>query len=178
MSTDVEGLTTPIVYPSTGVIWGVVRSMWNWVTLSGYNLLSLGSNLKYYIQNSKDGNFFDVTPIRDTATAVATAFTTNTATNTATTTTHTPPHPSHIDCTSYKTTPFHAASPPAHANVTLFPCTPQQQQTSHFSPAHHCSTHAARAPSPRSAAPALLSSISPETTRDASTHHHCIIIAS
>ena len=82
LSTDVEGLTTPIVYPSTGVIWGVVRSMWNWVTLSGYNLLSLGSNLKYYIQNSKDGNFFDVTPIRDTATAVPNAFTTNTATNT------------------------------------------------------------------------------------------------
>jgi hypothetical protein len=82
LSTDVEGLTTPIVYPSTGVLWGVVRSMWNWVTLSGYNLLSLGSNLKYYIQNSKDGNFFDVTPIRDTATAVPNAFTTNTATNT------------------------------------------------------------------------------------------------
>jgi len=87
LSTDVEGVTTSIVYPPTGTLWGVVRSMWNWVTLSGYNLLALGSNLKYYIQNSNGGNFFDVTPIRDTATGVANAFTTNTATNTPTQTT-------------------------------------------------------------------------------------------
>lgn len=66
--------------PSTGTFWGVCRSMWNWITLSGYNLLSLGTNLKYYIQNGPGGNFYDVTPITGippAATVVASnAFTT------------------------------------------------------------------------------------------------------
>ena len=66
--------------PSTGTFWGVCRSMWNWITLSGYNLLSLGTNLKYYIQNGNGGSFYDVTPITgvppaDTVVA-ANAFTT------------------------------------------------------------------------------------------------------
>lgn len=87
LSTSIAGVTTAIIYPSTGTLWGVVRSMWNWVTLSGYNLLSLGSNLKYYIQNGNGGSFYDVTPLRDTNTGVANAFTTNTATNTDTQTT-------------------------------------------------------------------------------------------
>lgn len=52
--------------PSTGTFWGVCRNMWNWITLSGYNLLALGTNLKYYIQNGPGGAFYDVTPIRDT----------------------------------------------------------------------------------------------------------------
>jgi len=66
LSTDVAGVSTAIVYPTTGVLWGVVRSMWNWITLSSFNLLALGSSLKYYIQSSPGGNFFDVTPIRGT----------------------------------------------------------------------------------------------------------------
>jgi hypothetical protein len=37
--------------------------LWNWVTLSGYNLLGLGTNLKYYIQNGTGGLFYDITPI-------------------------------------------------------------------------------------------------------------------
>jgi len=82
LSTDIAGVSTAIVYPTTGVLWGIVRSMWNWITLSSFNLLALGSSLKYYIQSSPGGDFFDVTPIRDTAVAVANAFTTNTATNT------------------------------------------------------------------------------------------------
>ena len=49
--------------PSTGTFWGVCRNMWNWITLSGYNLLALGTNLKYYIQNGPGGAFYDVTPI-------------------------------------------------------------------------------------------------------------------
>jgi hypothetical protein len=40
--------------------------MWNWLTLAGNNLLGLGTNLKFYIQNSTGGNFYDVTPIRAT----------------------------------------------------------------------------------------------------------------
>lgn len=49
--------------PPTGTLWGVCRALWNWITLSGYNLLALGTNLKYYIQNGPGGAFYDVTPI-------------------------------------------------------------------------------------------------------------------
>jgi hypothetical protein len=63
LATTIAGVATTILTPSTGTLWGVVRSLWNWVTLSGYNLLSLGSNLKFYIQNSNGGSFYDVTPI-------------------------------------------------------------------------------------------------------------------
>ena len=64
-----------------GAFWGVVKSMWNWLNLTGYNLLGVGTNLKYYIQNSSGGAFNDVTPIRLTHTTVASAFTTATSTN-------------------------------------------------------------------------------------------------
>jgi len=43
--------------------------MWNWINLVGYNLLSVGTNYKYYIQNSSGGAFNDVTPIRATTAA-------------------------------------------------------------------------------------------------------------
>ena len=76
-----NGPNTSTLQPSTGTIWGVCRSLWNWLNLAGFNLMGLGTNLKYYIQNGTGGGFYDVTPIRDTATAVANAFTTNTATN-------------------------------------------------------------------------------------------------
>jgi len=46
---------------------GVARSMANWSTLGGQNLLALGTNLKYYIERS--GLYFDVTPIRLTTDA-------------------------------------------------------------------------------------------------------------
>ena len=51
--------------------------MWNWITLAGYNLLGLGTNLKFYIQNGPNGDLNDVTPIRATATGVTNAFTTD-----------------------------------------------------------------------------------------------------
>jgi hypothetical protein len=63
LSTDLAGVATTILYPSTGTLWGIVRSMWNWVTLNGYNLLSLGTNQKFYIQNGTSGFFYDVTPL-------------------------------------------------------------------------------------------------------------------
>ena len=67
--------------PPTGSFWGTCRSLWNWVTLAGYNLMGLGTHLKYYIQQSNGGNFYDVTPIRYTSTVAANAFTTiNTST--------------------------------------------------------------------------------------------------
>ena len=52
--------------PPTGSFWGVCRSLWNWVNLAGYNLLGLGTNLKFYIQNGPGGFFYDVTPLRAT----------------------------------------------------------------------------------------------------------------
>ena len=68
---------------SSGAYWGIAKSLWNWINLSGNNLLSLGTNLKYYIQNSSGGAYNDVTPIRLTNTATASAFTTATSTNSA-----------------------------------------------------------------------------------------------
>jgi len=77
ISKDIAGVTTTTPAPSTGSIWGVCRSLWNWLNLAGYNLLGLGTNLKFYIQNGPGGSFYDVTPIRGTPhTAVANAFTT------------------------------------------------------------------------------------------------------
>ena len=46
---------------------GVARALWNWITLDGSNLLGVGTNLKYYIEEGGDYN--DVTPIRVTFTA-------------------------------------------------------------------------------------------------------------
>lgn len=43
---------------------GVCRSLWNWITLKGYNLLGVGTNLKFYIENG--GTFHDITPIGHT----------------------------------------------------------------------------------------------------------------
>ena len=54
---------------------GVCRSMWNWVTLGGANLLGVGTNLKYYIENG--GIYYDITPIRKTTTGTATFAATN-----------------------------------------------------------------------------------------------------
>ena len=82
LSADVGGVTTSIAYPTTGTLWGVCRSMWNWITLSGYNLLALGTNLKYYIQNGPGGNFYDVTPIRETTAAGAATFAATTGSST------------------------------------------------------------------------------------------------
>jgi hypothetical protein len=41
---------------------GVCRSLWNWVTLAGQNLIGAGTSLKFYI--NQGGVFFDITPVR------------------------------------------------------------------------------------------------------------------
>jgi hypothetical protein len=41
---------------------GVCRSLWNWITLGAQNLLGVGTNLKYYIEQG--GVYNDITPIR------------------------------------------------------------------------------------------------------------------
>jgi len=45
---------------------GICRSLWNWITLAGANLVGVGTNLKFYIL--KGNAYYDVTPIRRTAT--------------------------------------------------------------------------------------------------------------
>lgn len=58
--------------PPSGSFWGVCRSLWNWISLAGRNYLSLGTNLKLYVQDSADGDLYDVTPIRATTVNAAT----------------------------------------------------------------------------------------------------------
>jgi len=49
---------------STATFSGVCRSLWNWVTLGGQNLIGVGTHLKFYIENV--GAYNDITPIRAT----------------------------------------------------------------------------------------------------------------
>ena len=60
------GATVSALKPTTGTLWGVARGLWNWLNLTGYNLLAIGTNLKYYIQNGPNGLVYDVTPLRFT----------------------------------------------------------------------------------------------------------------
>lgn len=59
---------------SAATFLGVCRSLWNWVTLGSQNLLGVGTNLKFYIENG--GIYYDVTPIRAQYT-LTNPFTTN-----------------------------------------------------------------------------------------------------
>ena len=52
---------------------GICRSLWNWVTLGNSNLLGVGTNLKYYIEQG--GAYYDITPIRKTASVTFAAVT-------------------------------------------------------------------------------------------------------
>jgi hypothetical protein len=47
---------------SVNTFLGVCRSLWNWITLGAQNLLGVGTNLKFYIENG--GAYYDITPIR------------------------------------------------------------------------------------------------------------------
>jgi hypothetical protein len=54
---------------------GVCRSLWNWVTLKQFNLLGVGTNLKFYIESG--GAYYDITPIRLSTTNTTTFAATN-----------------------------------------------------------------------------------------------------
>jgi hypothetical protein len=47
---------------SASTFLGLARSLWNWVTLSGLNLVGVGTNLKFYIE--RGGDYNDITPLR------------------------------------------------------------------------------------------------------------------
>jgi hypothetical protein len=66
---------------------GVCRSLWNWVTTGGLNLIGVGTNLKFYIL--RGGAYYDITPIRASSTINANPFAGNgTTTVTVTDTSH------------------------------------------------------------------------------------------
>jgi hypothetical protein len=68
---EVIGGWNPI---SASTYLGICRSLWNWVTLGGLNLIGVGTNLKFYIENG--GVYYDNTPLRTTTTLNG-PFTTN-----------------------------------------------------------------------------------------------------
>lgn len=51
---------------STYTFLGTCRSLHNWVTLLGSNLMGVGTNLKFYLE--RGGEYNDITPLRDTVT--------------------------------------------------------------------------------------------------------------
>jgi len=66
---------------------GTCRSLWNWTTLGNLNLVGVGTNTKFYIQNG--GAYYDITPLRTTVTLGTDPFTGNgTTTVTVTATAH------------------------------------------------------------------------------------------
>jgi len=54
---------------------GTCRSLWNWTTLGNLNLIGVGTNTKFYIQNG--GAYYDITPLRVTTTLGTNPFTGN-----------------------------------------------------------------------------------------------------
>lgn len=40
---------------------GVCRSLWNWITLKQFNLMGVGTNLKFYVEDG--GDYYDITPL-------------------------------------------------------------------------------------------------------------------
>jgi len=69
---------------SASTFLGVCRSLWNWVTLGGANLLGIGTNLKFYIENG--GAYNDITPLRATVTLGTNPFSTQNTSTTVTVT--------------------------------------------------------------------------------------------
>lgn len=61
---------------------GICRSLWNWVTLAGLNLLGVGTNKKFYLEQG--GVYYDITPFIVTSTtgAITNPFTTTNASTT------------------------------------------------------------------------------------------------
>ena len=72
---------------STNTYVGTARGLFNWSALDGSNLLGLGTEVKYYIEEGQQ--FYDVTPIRKTSTnSITFAATNGSSTITATDSNH------------------------------------------------------------------------------------------
>jgi hypothetical protein len=62
------------VNQTTNTFKGMCHTMWNWITFGGNNLLAVGTNTKYYIENS--GTYHDVTPLAYSGTIANNPFST------------------------------------------------------------------------------------------------------
>jgi hypothetical protein len=102
---------------SSNVFQGVCRSLWNWVTLAGQNLMGVGTNLKFYIENG--GAYYDITPIRTTVTLTTNYFTTATSTNSSGITTVTVNHTAHAALNNDFVNIYYATSAPTVGGVTV-----------------------------------------------------------
>ena len=69
---------------SSNTFLGVCRSLFAWVTLASVEYLGVGTNLKFYV--SREGTYYDVTPIRSTVTLGADPFATTSGSTTITVT--------------------------------------------------------------------------------------------
>lgn len=76
--------------PPSGMYWGVARHLRAYLTLNGRNLLAIGTNLKFYLEEGVGGVVYDITPIRETTAAGAVTFaaTNGSSTITVTDTSH------------------------------------------------------------------------------------------
>ena len=72
--TFASGPTITALRPSSGTFWGESKALYNWLNLAGFNLLAIGTNLKYYIQYSANGTYYDVTPIQTQSAAGGVTF--------------------------------------------------------------------------------------------------------
>ena len=59
---------------SANTFLGICRSLWNWVTLAGTNLLGVGTSKKFYLEAT--GIYYDITPIATTVALGANPFAT------------------------------------------------------------------------------------------------------
>jgi len=95
---------------------GICRSLWSWVTLGAQNLMGVGTNLKFYIQNG--GAYNDITPIRKTST-LTNPFATSTASNSGGNTTVTITDTSHGATNGSYITIYYSGSAPTVGGVTV-----------------------------------------------------------
>jgi len=102
---------------SANIFQGICRSLWNWVTLGGQNLVGVGTNLKFYIENG--GAYYDITPFRTTSTLTTNYFTTSTSTNSGGKTTVTVNHTGHGAINNDFVTISYATSAPTVGGVTV-----------------------------------------------------------
>jgi len=102
---------------SASTFLGVCRSLWNWITLNGQNLLGVGTNLKFYIEDG--GSYYDVTPTRSSVTLTTNYFTTSTSTNSAGRTTVTVNHTAHGALNNDFVTIYYLTSAPTVGGVTV-----------------------------------------------------------
>jgi hypothetical protein len=95
---------------------GICRSLWSWVTLGFANLIGLGTNLKFYIENG--GAYYDVTPIRKTNTLTS-PFATSTASNSGGNTTVTITDVAHGATSGSYITIYYPGAAPTVGGVTI-----------------------------------------------------------